>query len=115
MSFLRLAHPNQPTRIVDLGPGHARVAGFGGRMVTPVGVKRVPGQYADIPTAAGLANKQRSAAAKAEKAAAAKARCGALLKVVGEPCARANGHKDSHRSQFALDSAAQQRRTGLEL
>ncbi len=32
-------------------------------------------------------------------------RCGAWLPVAKEPCARAAGHADSHRSRYALDNA----------
>jgi hypothetical protein len=36
--------------------------------------------------------------------------CGATLRLIGEPCARRPGHRDSHRSVESLRSDAQRRR-----
>ena len=37
-------------------------------------------------------------------------RCGATMKVLGDPCARMIGHKDCHRSAEDMASATQRRR-----
>lgn len=38
--------------------------------------------------------------------------CGALLRIIGEPCARRPGHHDSHRSRSAMDTDRDVRQRG---
>jgi len=45
----------------------------------------------------------------AREARRAGVRCGVVLPQVGEPCARFAGHRDSHRSAYALENAAMMR------
>ncbi len=40
-------------------------------------------------------------------------RCGAVMPVLGETCARTAGHRDSHRSRYDLDNQIRARRAGF--
>ena len=41
-------------------------------------------------------------------------RCGAVMPMYGDRCARRRGHRTEHRSRYAMDNAARQRWRGFE-
>jgi len=86
-------------------PGTYRT--LGGSIVT---ARKAPSLSIQTPNerARMLRKNAREAGQRADYQAAR--RCGATMKVLGDPCARMQGHKDCHRSAEDMASATQRRR-----
>ena len=91
-------------RIVeDLGPAVGQVQGHGGEALGSRYVLTVVKQNQD----------RRVVLPRQPLAETRRVRCGVLLPLVGEPCYRLPGHRDSHRSEAAMKEDAARRRTGM--
>jgi hypothetical protein len=116
VSLLRVRHPDQPPRDVDLGPSTGRI--HMSRLGIRGGGPYIVGAMAVGESSKTIADrgKREYKAREAEKARARRTRCGKILRrrsapSFGEPCARTLGHHHDCKSAAALALAAEVKRT----
>lgn len=110
MSLLRMGrNPDGTRHIVKEGPARARVAGYGGSLISHAVTPIRPQPRSAVP----LREKDRRRKERRERLI-----CGIPLssnqnaRLNGEPCARMPGHVEAHRSKASMEHAAGRRRSG---
>src|SRR5260221_2122517 len=73
---------------IDLGPSHARLAGYGGALVAYRPATKAPQPRGPLPVGSRTRYDDLP-------------RCGAVSRF-GEPCHRLPGHRDTHRSRASM-------------
>ena len=110
MAMIRTGH--KPEDWAPIGPARGRVTNsggvFGGPIVIAGPAVRIDGKPRQE---ARPTNGLSALVTEGPKRADRGPRCGKLLAIIGEPCARKEGHRNDCRSRLAMDANAVARRS----
>jgi hypothetical protein len=111
--IVRPGFPVDPNLFIDLGPDcRGRISNSGGIFGGPiVAVRREQKSHPGAPGVAHPTTGTSSLVTEGPKRSDRGPRCGKMLAIIGEPCARKEGHRNDCRSRLAMDANAVARRS----